>query len=511
VRFELFLAGRFFRKRVINMLAVFVVAFAVLTPIVVLAVMTGFAEYMEEQIRGALSDVVVGEPGFDAVVRAPRALCDRIASLPGVAGAAPFIKSFVVAKNPRWRETTAEPALLAGFDAPYEYRVFRRRGKRADLATFFFADTYGPALKAFRKLVEEYDIPTWCVDVADTEQGKKAKIARFFRLVEKNAGKEARRRLEHEAASRRLSWENIKDVVTDLYWNYADTIRYTPSTLFARPEEEGFEEVAYPPAFVNTDLALRLGLSPGDTFLVVTMTRGGKPVKRKFRMKGGLRPYSAAKGDKFDMPAVVVPYEEAELLFDTGGKASGVSVWLADGVDLREGKERVAGVTSYPCYTWKDLRENVLRAVENENRLLRVVLLCIGIAGGFAILAVIYTSVSEKTRDIGILKAVGIRPGKIVAVFMLQAVAIGVLGASLGVVLAYLVVDNINWLSEVVGWTPFSGDIYYLPPGGNLPVSWEHAGVWFFAVSSFLICCAAGLYPSLRAAALNAVEAIRNE
>ena len=211
------------------------------------------------------------------------------------------------------------------------------------------------------------------------------------------------------------------------------------------------------------------------------------------------------------MPTVVVSYKEAELLFDTGGKATGISVWLKEGVDLRKGREKVRETTIYPVLTWKDLRYNILRAVENENRLLRVVLLCIAFAGGFAILAIIYTSVSEKVKDIGILKAVGITPLKIVTIFMSKTVIIGLIGTSLGVLLAFLVVHNIVWLSEAVGWTPFSGDIYYLPPDESLPVSWEKAGSWFFSISSFVICLLAGLYPALRAASLNAAESIRND
>ena len=229
-------------------------------------------------------------------------------------------------------------------------------------------------------------------------------------------------------------------------------------------------------------------------------------------MRAALHPYSAAKGDRFDMPSIIVSFEEASILFGTNGNATGLGIWLKPHKDLKEMATRISKVSGYySVYTWKDLRANYLRAIENENRLLRVVMLCIAIAAGFAILSIIYTSVSEKTKDIGILKAMGITPGTIIAIFMIKTLWISLLGVTFGVGLSYVIVNNINALSQLVGWTPFSSDLYYLPAGGGLPVSWKDAGVGITAVFCFLISFVSGLFPSLRAARINAVDSIRND
>ena len=512
--FELYLSTRFFRKRLINFLAIGVVAFSVLMPIVVLAVMEGFGDYMKQQIRGALSDVIVGNISIDFDVENPRELNDRISSLAEVAGSAPFIRSFVIVKNRSFDGIVSEPALIQGFDPEHEYRMFKNRGPRADLATQIFGSKADSGITALTEFFLAY--PVQVDDLCQIEKelyrgditGNQA-LDRFIRVAEKGGG---RKECERIIRTYDIVWDDIAICANKLPLMFADTLEFTPETVFGRgSDDEGFSEVVYPEAFLRTGLAHRLGIRPGGTFVIAAVTGKGVPVQRRFRMKGSLRPYSAAKGDRYDMPSVVIPFKEADLLFDAGGNATGISVWFKQGVKLWEGAGVVQEAALYSVHTWTSLRYNILRAVENENRLLKIVLLCIGVAGGFAILAIIYTSVSEKVKDIGILKAVGVTPRKIVAVFMGNTVIIGLAGTALGVLLAFLVVDNINWLSECIGWTPFSEDIYYLPPDEPLPVSWEKAGVWFFSVCSFVICILAGLYPALRAASLNAADSIRND
>ncbi|MFH1708088.1 MAG: FtsX-like permease family protein [Planctomycetota bacterium] len=514
--FDLFVGTRFFRRRLINYLAILMVAFAVMMPIVVLAVMQGFANYMAEQIRGALSDMVVGSVTLDSLVPDPGAEADRLAALPLVAGATPFIRNFVVVKGPGRGEGIVEPALLQGIDPVREAELLARRGPRADLATAIFGQAPDPAADGLRALLAEAEINTWDVHLIDSrvrdgELDAGAALDALAVLVAERGGAAAAQKLADLRAGPGLDWEDVLSTNDALRSQFVDICGLTPTQLFHSYDgAERFEETVYPEALVNGDLATALGITPGGTFTVASVTREGRPVKRKYRMAAALRPYSAAKGDRFDMPAVVVAFDEACVLFGTEGNATGISIWLKDGTALAAGAAQVAAATSLPVITWREMRANVLAAVANENRLLQVVLLCIIVAAGFGILAIIYTSVSEKVRDIGIMKAVGIRPAALVRIFMFKTLWIGAIGTVAGVGLAWLVVHNINFLSKLIGWTPFSSEIYYLPLNQQLPVSWEDAGVPLFAAAGLLISLAAGLYPALRAATLNAVDAIRN-
>ncbi|MFC1581907.1 ABC transporter permease [Planctomycetota bacterium] len=508
--FETHVGSRFFRKRIINLLAVAVVAFSVMMPIVVLAVMEGFANYMTSQIRGALSDIIVGSVQIDSTVSGPEEITQAIKDLDYVAGASPFIRNFVIARNTVNAGRIAEPALLQGINPELEYDLYRARGPAADLATAIYGCKDTSQLS--RLMQREALVPNiGSVNRQIRFQGLPGDEAIGVLLKRLSGNPGLQKELRDIIRSEDLTWSDLVNGAEESFYTFVDLQALTPEKVFPVAEEEGFEDIHYPAAIVNIELARKLGILCGDGFTITAISKRGKPVKRRFRMSGALRPYSAAKGDRLDMPSIVIDFKEAQVIFGTEGNATGINVWLKQDFDLQIAAKDLQNRTYYDVLTWTYLRSNILRAVENENRLLRVVLLCIAVAAGIAILSIIYTSVSEKVKDIGILKAVGVTPGTIVNIFMVKTLIIGILGVSLGVVMAWLVVANINFLSTVVGWTPFSGDIYYLPADAGLPVSWEDAGVPLIAGVCFAVSLLAGLYPALRAASLNAVDAIHNE
>ena len=109
---------------------------------------------------------------------------------------------------------------------------------------------------------------------------------------------------------------------------------------------------------------------------------------------------------------------------------------------------------------------NFLAAVKMERFLMGLILGVMGLLAGFGIYAIVSTTVYEKRRDIGILKAVGYTRLKIASVFLLDGLAIGVFGSLLGVIMAWLLTSNINQVAAFVkfltGYTPFPPEIYYL-------------------------------------------------
>jgi lipoprotein-releasing system permease protein len=120
--------------------------------------------------------------------------------------------------------------------------------------------------------------------------------------------------------------------------------------------------------------------------------------------------------------------------------------------------------------------------------------------------------VMEKTKDIGILKAIGVRPRSIMSIFTMEGALIGVTGALIGVVAGYLFADSINQIADFIGWLTgfqlFKSDIYYLD---RIPVELSWLRITLTAGIAIALSTAAALYPAWKASRLDPVEALRYE
>ena len=147
-----------------------------------------------------------------------------------------------------------------------------------------------------------------------------------------------------------------------------------------------------------------------------------------------------------------------------------------------------------------------------ELTILNILLFLIIAVAGFGILATFYMIVVEKTRDIGILKALGAPSGGVMSIFLGYGVSLGAVGTGAGIILGLLFVRYINEIADVVqkitGQEIFDPTIYYFSEIPTIVSPWMVAGV---AVGAIAIAVMASVLPSLRAARLHPVEALRYE
>lgn len=162
--------------------------------------------------------------------------------------------------------------------------------------------------------------------------------------------------------------------------------------------------------------------------------------------------------------------------------------------------------------TWEDLNRTMIQAVEKETALVLFLFGIMSLTAVFLVLAIFWAMVVEKTRDIGILRALGASRSGIVWLWLRYGLAIGLVGASLGVGLAYLVVSNINPIHEWMGralsvqiWDP---KIYYFLLIPNQVETPRAVLVLMVFVLSSMI---GALIPAARAARLDPVASLRFE
>ena len=175
-------------------------------------------------------------------------------------------------------------------------------------------------------------------------------------------------------------------------------------------------------------------------------------------------------------------------------------------------KRAVPSLQMISIDTWEEQNKMMISAVKKETVLLLVLFMIISLVAVFLILAIFWSMVSEKTKDIGVLRAVGASSSGVAGLWVSYGFAIGIVGSVLGLGLAYLIVTNINpihdWLGtklSIVIWDP---RIYYFITIPN-KVETDKAVIVFIA--GVLSSTIGAFIPAVRAALMHPVRALRFE
>ena len=197
------------------------------------------------------------------------------------------------------------------------------------------------------------------------------------------------------------------------------------------------------------------------------------------------------------------------------GSITSIQIKLKNYEDAPEVVERLEAAFPpgiYSVRTWEQKQGPLLAAVDVESAILNVLLFLIIAVAGFGILAIFFMIVVEKTRDIGILKALGASSGGVMSIFLSYGLALGIVGSGVGVVLGLLFVRHINriekWITWITGQKVFDERIYYFP---EIPTSVSPLMVFWVALGAMTIAVLASILPARRAARLHPVEALRFE
>ena len=218
---------------------------------------------------------------------------------------------------------------------------------------------------------------------------------------------------------------------------------------------------------------------------------------------------------EYDVGLIFTSLETAQELYSLGNAVHGIEIMTDDPID---GARDVAAALNKKlpaplrAQTWAQMNQRLLGAIQVEKSVMFFILTFIIIVAAFGIMSTLITVTVQKTREIGVMKALGAASGKILRIFLLQGFIVGVFGVALGLGLGLLTVRNINpinrFLSSVVGIDLFPRDIYNFP---SIPAFLAIPDLLTIGLSALVICTLAGVLPALRAARLEPVEALRYE
>jgi len=288
----------------------------------------------------------------------------------------------------------------------------------------------------------------------------------------------------------REATERIADQLTLGDWAFDETLSGLPGIVL------GFR------------LADRLLVYPGDTISLVSgqgaeLTPAGFiPKFKKFEVVGLFR----SGMYEYDNQMGYISLATAQEMLGLGDAVTALAVWVTDAWQADVAAERLEEALGYPhtLRDWKSMNEGLFNALKLEKMGMGLVLLLIVLVAAFNIVSTLIMVVADKTREIGILGSMGLKSKRILKVFMLQGVIIGIAGTFLGLVGGLAV----SWAIDYFGLLTLPGDVYII---SRIPITLNPFDLALIVIASILISFTATIYPSRQAARLTPVEAIRHE
>jgi lipoprotein-releasing system permease protein len=216
----------------------------------------------------------------------------------------------------------------------------------------------------------------------------------------------------------------------------------------------------------------------------------------------------------FDSALVLIRLGQAQQLYHLGDKVSGISLRFKNVDDAEKWKIRLRedfGM-DYIIRSWYDMNHNFFQALKVEKSVMTILLALIILVATFNIVSTLTMVVMEKTKDIGILRAIGATQASVRNIFLIEGFSIGLVGIVAGAILGLLMAFNLNPISDFIksttGLEVFPSDIYYFD---KIPAEVHPDDVVVIIAFALIASILAGLYPAHRGAKLNPVEALRYE
>lgn len=267
---------------------------------------------------------------------------------------------------------------------------------------------------------------------------------------------------------------------------------------------------------LSVQMALRLGARVGDEVEVYSplilekMKTDEILIPRQLRVAGIFE----IGHQQLDSSVVIVTLRLMQELYGLGSAVHGINLKLQPGANAEDVVERInlALPGAMRARSWAELNEDFLFILQLEKNMIFFLLTFIIVVSAFSVTSSLLISVVRKTREIGLLSALGGRPFHVAACFCFQGFLIGLGGTIGGLVLGFTALHFRN--SIVAGFTKLTASEQVLTrfyQFSQLPAYSENRDVAAIVICSIVICTVAGLLPAWRAAKLNPVEALRSE
>ncbi len=268
--------------------------------------------------------------------------------------------------------------------------------------------------------------------------------------------------------------------------------------------------VSLPGAVLGKLLAAKLSAFPGDTLVMLgdggaTMNAATGAIVAEFDSVVVSGIFETGMYE-YDEGYIYLDLPTAQRFAALGNDVTGIEVRTIDRGEASRVADTIRASLKTPvrAVDWQEQNSQLFKALNLEKLGMSVILLLIVIVAAFNIVSTLTMVVADKTREIGILRAMGMPARSIRRIFLLQGVVVGAVGTGGGLVLGLCV----SVLLERYRLIELEPSVYFID---HLPVYTQLGDVALIVVASLFIAALATLYPASQAAKLYPVEAIRHE
>ena len=265
---------------------------------------------------------------------------------------------------------------------------------------------------------------------------------------------------------------------------------------------------------IGKELSFDLNLNLGDKIMIMSPSGiqtiiGDLPKQQSFIINSI---YDSGLAE-FNKNIAFIDINTLDAFFGLNKKDRNLEIYLKDPVNIEKLKEKIQLIFNEEfVYSWSDINSSLFSALKVERNVMFIILSLIIIVAAFNIISGLTILVKNKTREIAILKSIGVLNKSITKIFFLVGVIIGTsatfFGVFLGVMFSLYIEKIRSFLSDIFNISLFPEEIYFL---NKMPSEIEPNSIFIISFCSIIITILVSIFPAIKASKLDPVKALKYE